>query len=210
MLKSKIIFFIIMISLFSSKLNASYEKLAFDFSFKDLDGSEMKLADFKDKVIVVTNVASYCGFTSQYEDLQGIWEKYQSKGLVVIGVPSNSFNQEMETNKEIKNFCEAKFGISFPMTEKVEVKGSNAHDFYKWANKNFGRDAIPKWNFHKIIIGKDGKIYETFSSMTKPSSKKFVKVLEEGLKIIKTYVFHNSENKQFSKYAGAEEERTKR
>ena len=129
MLKSKIIFFIIMISLFSSKLNASYEKLAFDFSFKDLDGSEMKLADFKDKVIVVTNVASYCGFTSQYEDLQEIWEKYQSKGLVVIGVPSNSFNQEMETNKEIKNFCEAKFGISFPMTEKVEVKGSNAHDF---------------------------------------------------------------------------------
>ena len=74
-----------MISLFSSKLNASYEKLAFDFSFKDLDGSEMKLADFKDKVIVVTNVASYCGFTSQYEDLQEIWEKYQSKGLVVIG-----------------------------------------------------------------------------------------------------------------------------
>ena len=83
MLKSKIIFFIIMISLFSSKLNASYEKLAFDFSFKDLDGSEMKLADFKDKVIVVTNVASYCGFTSQYEDLQEIWEKYQSKGCLL-------------------------------------------------------------------------------------------------------------------------------
>ena len=114
-----------MISLFSSKLNSSYEKLAFDFSFKDLDGSEMKLADFKDKVMIVTNVASYCGFTSQYEDLQEIWEKYQSKGVVVIGVPSNSFNQEMETNKEIKNFCEAKFGISFPMTEKVKVKGSD-------------------------------------------------------------------------------------
>ncbi|MDC3021497.1 glutathione peroxidase, partial [Pelagibacteraceae bacterium] len=134
MLKPKIIFFVIMISLFSSKINASYEKLAFDFSFKDLDGSEMKLSNFKDKVIIVTNVASYCGFTSQYEDLQEIWEKYQSKGVIVIGVPSNSFNQEMETNKEIKNFCEAKFGISFPMTEKVEVKGSNAHEFYKWAN----------------------------------------------------------------------------
>ena len=136
-----------MISLFSSNLNASYEKLAFDFSFKDLDGSEMKLADFKDKVMVVTNVASYCGFTSQYEDLQEIWEKYQNKGLVVIGVPSNSFNQEMETNKEIKNFCEAKFGISFPMTEKVKVKGSEAHEFYKWANKNYGKSAIHKWNF---------------------------------------------------------------
>ena len=151
MFKSKLIFLVIMISLFSTKLNASYEKLAFDFSFKDLDGSEMKLADFKNKVMVVTNVASYCGFTSQYEDLQEIWEKYQSKGVVVIGVPSNSFNQEMETNKEIKNFCEAKFGISFPMTEKVKVKGSEAHEFYKWANKNYGKSAVPKWNFHKII-----------------------------------------------------------
>ena len=111
-------------------------------------------------MLVVTNVASYCGFTSQYEDLQEIWEKYQSKGVVVIGVPSNSFNQEMETNKEIKNFCEAKFGISFPMTEKVKVKGSEAHEFYKWANKNYGKSAVPKWNFHKIIIGKDGKIFE--------------------------------------------------
>ena len=81
MFKSKLIFLVIMISLFSSKLNASYEKLAFDFSFKDLDGSEMKLADFKNKVMVVTNVASYCGFTSQYEDLQEIWEKYQNKGV---------------------------------------------------------------------------------------------------------------------------------
>ena len=144
MFKSKLIFLVIMISLFSSKISASYEKLAFDFSFKDLDGSEMKLADFKNKVMVVTNVASYCGFTSQYEDLQEIWEKYQSKGLVVIGVPSNSFNQEMETNKEIKNFCEAKFGISFPMTEKVKVKGSEAHEFYKWANKNYGKNAVPK------------------------------------------------------------------
>ena len=181
MFKSKLILLVIMISLFSSKLNASYEKLAFDFSFKDLDGSEMKLADFKNKVMVVTNVASYCGFTSQYEDLQEIWEKYQKKGLVVIGVPSNSFNQEMETNKEIKNFCEAKFGISFPMTEKVKVKGSEAHEFYKWANKNYGRNAVPKWNFHKIIIGKDGKIFDTFSSMTKPTSGKFVKVIEEAL-----------------------------
>ena len=182
MFKTKIIIILIMISLFTSKINASYEKLAFDFSFKDLDGSEMKLDEFQNKVLVITNVASYCGFTSQYEDLQEIWERYQNKGVVVIGVPSNSFNQEMETNKEIKNFCEAKFGISFPMTEKVKVKGSDAHEFYKWANKNYGKNAIPKWNFHKIIIGKDGKIHDTFSSMTKPTSKKFVKVLETALK----------------------------
>ena len=89
-----------MISFFSSKLNSSYEKLAFDFSFNDLDGSEIKLSEFKNKVLVVTNVASYCGFTSQYEDLQEIWEKYQDRGLVVIGVPSNSFNQEMTQIKK--------------------------------------------------------------------------------------------------------------
>ena len=131
-----------MISFLSSKLNSSYEKLAFDFSFNDLDGSEIKLSEFKNKDLVVTNVASYCGFTSQYEDLQEIWEKYQDRGLVVIGVPSNSFNQEMDSNKEIKNFCEAKFGISFPMTEKVKVKGEEAHDIYKWAKDNYGSDLI--------------------------------------------------------------------
>ena len=181
MTKIKIFFFVIMISLFSSKSNATYEKLAFDFSFNDLDGSEMRLSEFKDKVIIITNVASYCGFTSQYEDLQKIWDNYQKKGLVVIGVPSNSFNQEKETNEEIKNFCEAKFGISFPMTEKTIVKGNDAHDFYKWANKNYGKSAVPKWNFHKIIIGKDGKIADTFASITNPSSKRFISSLEKAL-----------------------------
>ncbi len=170
-----------MIAFFTTKINGSYDKIAYDFSFKDLDGSEIKLSEYKNKVLVVTNVASYCGFTSQYEDLQEIWEKYQKRGLIVIGVPSNSFNQEKETNKEIKNFCEAKFGISFPMTEKVDVKGNEAHNFYKWASKNHGKSAIPKWNFHKIIISKDGKVFDTFSSMTRPTSKKFVKVLEQAL-----------------------------
>ena len=170
-----------MFSLFATKSNSTYNKLAYEFSFKDLDGTELKLSEFKNNVIVVTNVASRCGFTSQYEDLQNLWENYQEKGLVVIGIPSNSFNQEPGSNEEVKNFCEAKFGISFPMTEKVKVKGSEAHEFYKWANKNYGKNAVPKWNFHKIIIGKNGKIFDTFSSMTKPTSGKFVKVIEEAL-----------------------------
>ena len=170
-----------MFSLFATKSNSTYNKLAYEFSFKDLDGTELKLSEFKNNVIVVTNVASRCGFTSQYEDLQNLWENYQEKGLVVIGIPSNSFNQEPGSNEEVKNFCEAKFGISFPMTEKVKVKGSEAHEFYKWANKNYGKSAVPKWNFHKIIIGKDGKIFDTFSSMTKPTSGKCVKVIEEAL-----------------------------
>ena len=170
-----------MFSLFTSASNSSYKKLAYEFSFKDLDGSKLELSEFKNNVIIVTNVASKCGFTSQYEDLQFVWEKYQKKGLIVIGVPSNSFNQELSSNEEVKNFCEAKFGISFPMTEKVEVKGDNAHPFYKWASNNYGKKAIPKWNFHKIIIDKNGKVYDTFASITNPTSKKFIKSIEKAL-----------------------------
>ena len=169
-------------SMFSSNVSANYDKLAYDFSFKDLDGSELKLSNFKENVIVVVNVASQCGFTKQYEDMQKIWNKYQSKGLIILGVPSNDFgNQEPGNSNEIKNFCESKFGITFPMTEKVSVKGLNAHPFYVWAKNNYGKSAIPKWNFYKIIINKDGKISTTFSSMTNPSSKKFINTIEELL-----------------------------
>ena len=175
----KVIILLIMISLFGNKLNANYEKLAYDFQFKNLDGDPLNLSDYKGKVIVAINVASQCGFTRQYEDMQNIWEKYQSKGIIILGIPSNDFGkQEPGNNKDIKNFCESKFGISFPMTEKVSVKGSNAHPFYIWAKKNHGMSAIPKWNFHKIIINREGKVDQTFSSITKPSSEKFIKVLE--------------------------------
>ena len=166
--------------LFGNKSFGKYEKLAYDFSFNDLDGSIIKLSEFKEKVIVIVNVASQCGFTKQYEDMQKIWDKYQSSGLVIIGVPSNDFgNQEPGSSTDIKNFCEAKFGITFPMTEKVLVKGENAHPFYLWAKKNYGKSAVPKWNFHKIIINKEGKVADTFASITNPTSKKFIKVLEE-------------------------------
>ena len=167
---------------FSSNALAKYDKLAYDFSFSDLDGSSLNLSDFKNKVIVVVNVASQCGFTNQYQDLQNIWEKYQSKNLIVIGVPSNDFgNQEPGGSKEIKNFCEAKFGITFPMTEKVNVKGDNAHPFYLWAKKNYGRQAVPKWNFHKIIVNRQGKIHDTFASITNPTSKRFISSIEKAL-----------------------------
>ena len=169
-------------SFFQTNVSADYDKLAYDFNFKDLDGSPLKLSEYKNKVIIAVNVASQCGFTSQYEDMQKIWKKYQEKGVVMLGIPSNDFgNQEPGNNDEIKNFCEAKFGITFPMTEKVSVKGKNAHPFYIWARENHGRSAIPKWNFHKIIIGKDGKVLDTFASMTNPSSKKFIKAIEKAL-----------------------------
>ena len=181
--KIKVFLLIIMISFLSNNISANYEKLAYDFKFKDLDGSILSLSEYKGKIIVVVNVASQCGFTKQYEDMQKIWSEYQKKGVVMIGVPSNDFgNQEPGNNEDIKNFCEAKFGISFPMTEKVIVKGKEAHPFYIWARENHGKSAVPKWNFHKIIVDKNGKIAETFSSITRPSSNKFIKTLEKLIK----------------------------
>ena len=181
--KSKLFLLFIMISFLGNTVSADYEKLAYYFKFKDLDGSTLSLSEYKGKVIVVVNVASQCGFTNQYEDMQKIWKKYQEKGVVMLGVPSNDFGkQEPGSNEDIKNFCEAKFGISFPMTEKVLVKGSDAHPFYIWARENHGKSAIPKWNFHKIIIDKDGKVAVTFSSITNPSSNKFIKALEKLIK----------------------------
>ena len=170
-----------MIGIFT-KVSANYSNLAYDYTFNNIDGNKLELKDYKNKVILVVNVASRCGYTSQYEGLQKIWTNYEKKNLVVIGVPTNNFKQEPGSNKEIKNFCETNFGIDLPMTEKIDVIGKNAHPFYKWAKDNHGMGAIPKWNFHKIIIGKNGKIVDTFASFTKPTSSKFIRVIEKEIK----------------------------
>ena len=115
--------------------------------------------------------------------MQNIWNKYENKGLLVIAVPSNSFNQEKKANEDVKEFCEVNFNITFPITSIYDVKGDNAHEIFKWARDNHGKSAIPKWNFHKILINKDGKIEETFSSFTNPSSKKIIKKIEDLLNI---------------------------
>ncbi|MDB9760869.1 glutathione peroxidase [Pelagibacteraceae bacterium] len=173
--------FLIMFSFFT-KGNAQYEQLANNFSFTSIEGKSIDLADYKNKVILVVNVASRCGFTYQYKDLQTLWNTYKEKGLLVVGVPSNNFKQEPGNNKEIKEFCETTFGIDFPITEKVNVIGNNSHPFFRWAKKNYGSGAVPKWNFHKILIGKNGKVVETFSSITKPLSKKFISAIEKEIK----------------------------
>ena len=171
-----------MIPFFGNNIKAKYRKLAYDYKFNDLDGSELNLSQFKGKVIVAVNVASQCGFTNQYEDMQKVWEKYKDKGLTMLGIPSNDFGQqEPGSSSEIRIFCESKFDITFPITEKVSVKGKDAHPFYVWARENHGKSAIPKWNFHKIIVGKQGKIEDTFASITNPSSKKFITSLEKNL-----------------------------
>ena len=180
-MKQLLIVFLLMFGILE-KASANYSKLVYDFEFNSIDGNKIKLSNFKNKVLVVVNVASRCGYTPQYEGLQMLWSNYKNKNLVVIGVPTNNFKQEPGNNKEIKDFCETNFGINFPMTEKISVIGKDAHPFYKWAKKNHGIAAIPKWNFHKIVIGKNGKVIDTFASFTKPSSDKFLNLIEKEIK----------------------------
>jgi len=164
---------------FFEKAGAKYEKLFFDLSIKNISGEELNLNQFKGKTILLVNVASKCGFTRQYTDLQALYDQYKEKGLVVIGIPSNQFGgQEPGSNSEIKDFCETNFNITFPLTDKIDVKGENAHELYLWAKENYGKSTIPKWNFHKILINKEGKIQDTFNSFIEPLSKKIIKQIE--------------------------------
>tara|TARA_Y100000817_G_scaffold313708_1_gene310451 strand:+ start:958 stop:1503 length:546 start_codon:yes stop_codon:yes gene_type:complete len=174
-------FVVLIMIFFKSPIHAEYEKNFFDFKINGINNQIINLGDFKDKVVLVVNTASYCGFTKQYQDLQDLWEQYESKGLVVLGVPSNSFNQEKKDNFEVKNFCEVNFNINFPLTEITDVRGENAHEIFLWAKENFGKSAVPKWNFHKILINKNGKVEETYSSLTNPLSEKIVKTIEKLL-----------------------------
>ena len=167
--------------LFKNTVMANYEKVFYDFKIESISGEVIDFNNYRNKVFLIVNTASYCGFTKQYDELQELWDTYKSRGLIVLGVPSNSFNQEKKNNSEIKEFCEVNFNIDFPLSTITDVKGDDAHEIFKWAKDNHGKSAIPKWNFHKILIGKDGKVYDTFSSMTKPTSNKFVKVLEKAL-----------------------------
>ena len=147
---------------FFSKSNASYEKIFYDFNINSITGENIDLSKYKGKIILMVNVASNCGFTKQYNDLQKLYETYKEKNFLVLAIPTNQFGgQEPGTNKEIKEFCETNFNISFPITSKINVKGDEAHPIYEWAKNNFGNSAIPKWNFHKILINSEGnhKVY---------------------------------------------------
>jgi len=180
---NKIVFIILTIFMFffKSSVMANYDKVFYDFKIEGVSGEIINLSDYKNKVILIVNTASYCGFTKQYDELQELWDLYKSKGLIVLGVPSNSFNQEKQSNSEVKEFCEVNFNINFPLTAITEVKGEKAHELFKWAKENHGKSAIPKWNFHKILINKQGKVEDTFASFTKPMSKKIINKIEKIL-----------------------------
>lgn len=180
--KFHLVYILLFMFSFINKSQAEYKKLFFDFEINDLNGKKISLSQYKDKTILLVNVASKCGFTKQYAGLQSLYEKYKDKGFIIIGIPSNQFGgQEPGSNDEIKEFCEVNFNITFPLMNKVDVKGDKAHPIFLWAKNNYGNSAVPKWNFHKILINKDGKIQNTFNSFIDPMSKKIIKDIESIL-----------------------------
>jgi glutathione peroxidase len=157
-------------------------KTAYDFSFHSIDGGPLPLTDFKGKALLVVNVASQCGLTPQYSGLEALWKENRDKGLVVLGVPANDFGaQEPGTEEEIKTFCETRFAVDFPMTAKEHVIGAEAHPLYKWVAAELGEDAAPKWNFHKYLFGRDGKIAGTFGSRMAPDAAELKSAIDEAL-----------------------------
>ena len=185
MLKNKYILIAMAIIFFSffSLSNVNTREVpgsAYDFTFVDIDGKNFPLSQFKGKPLLIFNSASKCGFTSQYTGIQKIHENYKNKGLIVIGVPSDNFHQEPGSEEDIKKFCMVNFNISFDLTKKNNVVGSEVHPFFEWLDKNY--NAKPKWNFYKFVINKDGKLENHFSSMIVPSSAKLISALDKVIK----------------------------
>ena len=151
---------------------------------KDIDGKEVKLSEFKGKVLLIVNVASYCGFTKQYAGLEEIYKEYKNKGFEILAFPCNQFgNQEPGTNEEIKNFCSSKFDVTFRLFDKIDVNGKNKSPLYEILTDNpvTGKSDI-QWNFEKFIIDKTGNVVARFPSKVEPTSEKLTSVLETELK----------------------------
>jgi glutathione peroxidase len=155
---------------------------AADFTLRSIDGTMLPLKKFSGHPVLLVNVASACGFTPQYAGLQKLHEKYGPKGLVVLGVPSNDFGaQEPGSEKEIKQFCETSFGVTFPMAAKEHVIGGNAHPLYRWIAQQLGEGGAPRWNFHKYLIGKNGELLEAWGSRTAPEAPEVAAAIEQAL-----------------------------
>ncbi len=158
---------------------ADKERLAWDFSFPSIDEGQLDLAAFKGRVLLVTNTASFCGYTYQYEGLERLHKAASPRGLTVIGVPSQDFNQESADNKTVKTFCEATFGVEFPMAGIAHVRGPQAAPFYSWMREQ--KQWEPNWNFNKVLIGRDGRIAGTFGSGDEPQGPRLSAAIEAAL-----------------------------
>tara|TARA_B100001989_G_C24326383_1_gene357714 strand:- start:19 stop:528 length:510 start_codon:yes stop_codon:yes gene_type:complete len=167
--------------MFFSTKSISSDKNFHDFSIESISGGDISLADFKNKVVLLVNTASQCGFTPQYAGLQKIYDRYKDDGFVVLGVPSDDFNQELSSDDDVKKFCEIRFGVNFPLTSIQKIKGESAHPLYKWISGNTSVIGQPRWNFHKYLIDKEGQIINWFSSMTSPTSEGLLKQIEQAL-----------------------------
>jgi glutathione peroxidase len=151
---------------------------AFGFTFQAIEGGPLPLAQFRGRVLLVANTASFCGYTPQYAALQRLHDRYEARGLTVVGVPSNDFNQESTDAAKIREFCDGMFGITFPITALNHVKGAEAHPFFAWA----AREAGPvSWNFHKYLVGRDGRHVTGFSTQTEPDSPAVIRAVEAAL-----------------------------
>jgi glutathione peroxidase len=160
----------------------SAKPLAYNFSFEAIEGGRMPLAQWRGKVLLIVNTASFCGFTPQYEGLQAVWQRYSERGLVVIGVPSNDFGgQEPNSEREILGFCKGAYNVTFPLTSKQVVSGSQAHPFYRWAVDSLGAGAAPKWNFHKYLVGRDGNLLAAFPTRVSPQAPELIRAIEAAL-----------------------------
>ena len=168
-------------TMFFSTKSISSEKSFHDFSIESISGKDIVLADYKDKVVLLVNTASQCGFTPQYAGLQKIYDRYKDDGFVVLGVPSDDFNQELSNDDDVKKFCEIRYGVNFPLTSIQKIKGESAHPLYKWISGNTSVIGQPRWNFHKYLISKEGQIVNWFSSMTSPTSEGLLKQVEQAL-----------------------------
>ena len=154
----------------------------FSFTFDGFDGKPLPLEQFAGKAVLVVNTASECGYTGQYAGLEQLWQTYKGRGLVIVGVPSNDFGgQEPLKGEEIKNFCQLNYGVTFPLADRTVVKGSGAHDFYLWAADTGGTAAVPRWNFHKILVAPDGSIAASFASDVRPEARELVAAIERAL-----------------------------
>ena len=156
---------------------------AYQFEFAALDGGErLKLADWRGRPVLVVNTASYCGYTPQYRDLEALWQRYRERGLIVLGVPSNDFGQqEPGSAAEIRQFCETNYRVDFPLAEKVRVVGAAAHPFYRWVAAALGEAGTPRWNFHKYLIGPDGRLAGAWPAQVRPGDAAIVAEIEGAL-----------------------------
>ena len=155
---------------------------SYAFSFKRLEGGDLRLADYAGKPILVVNTASLCGYTPQYEGLQQLWGRFRGEGLLIIGVPSNDFGgQEPGDAAAIDHTAHQKYGVTFPLAEKATVKGVDSHPFYRWAAGEKPAD-LPRWNFHKYIVGRDGHIADAFSSQVEPLDARIVAAVAKELR----------------------------